>query len=163
LAINKRNEIENFIYSTREKLNGDLAQYVTPSDTELLLQQMQTMEDWLYSGDENVYMKSVLEDKSRVLNELGTKIYKRYHDWERLKESLFKLGRTLNEIVQKSKDATLSVNFNQSDKEEFSKLLNDHTSLYNQIENSINTASKTSEPSHKWEEVDKKTTELDKV
>ena len=163
LAINKRNEIENFIYSTREKLSGDLGTYVSPSDIELLLQLMQTMEDWLYSGDENVYVKSILEDKAKSLNEIGTKIYKRYHDWERLKESLFKLGRTLNELVQKSKDVGQSVNLSQADKEEITKLLNDHSNLFTQTENQINTLPKTSEPPQRYEDVDKKTTELDKV
>lgn len=124
---------------------------------------MQSMEEWLYSGDENVYVKSILEDKAKGLNELGTKIYKRYHDWERLKESLFKLNRSLNEIIQKSKDISQSVNLSQSDKEEIAKLLNDHSNLSNQTENQINTLPKTTEPPQRWEDVEKKTVELDKV
>jgi hypothetical protein len=163
MAINKRNEIENFIYSTREKLNGDLAYYVTSADTELLLQQMQIMEDWLYSGDENVYVKSILEDKAKGLNELGSKIYKRYHDWERLKESLFIFGRSLNELVQKSNDSNQSINLTQSDKDEVSKLLADNTNYYNQSEKQINTPQRFSDAPQKFEDVDKKLAELDKV
>jgi hypothetical protein len=163
MAINKRNEIENFIYTTREKLKGDLGTYVSNADQEILLQLMQTMEDWLYSGDENVYVKSILEERAKSLNELGTNIYKRYHDWERLKESLFKLGRTLNELVQKTNDASKSVNLNQTDKEEITKLLNDQSNLLNQLENQVNTLPKIVDPPQKWEDVDKKTSELDKV
>jgi hypothetical protein len=163
MAINKRNEIENFIYSTREKLKGDLGSYVSAADQELLLQNMQNMEDWLYSGDENVYVKSILEEKGKPLNELGTIIYKRYHDWERLKESLFKLGRSLNEIGQRTNNASLSVNLNQTEKEEITKLLIDHSNLLNQLENQVNTLPKLIDPPQRWEDVEKKTTELDKV
>ena len=163
MAINKRNEIENFVYSTREKLNGDLAYYVNSADSELLLQQMQIMEDWLYSGDENVYVKSILEDKAKGLNELGSKIYKRYHDWERLKESLFIFGRSLNELVKKSNDANQSINLTQTEKDEVSKLLADNTNYCNQSEQQINTPQRFSDAPQKFEDVDKKLTELDKV
>ena len=119
-----------------------MAAYVTGADTELLIQYMQTVEDWLYSGDENVYIKSILEDKASALNELGSKIYKRYHDWERLKESMFILGRSLNELVQKSNDANQSINLTQGEKEEVLKLLADTTSYFNHSENQINTLQK---------------------
>jgi len=124
---------------------------------------MQMMEDWLYSGDENVYVKSILEDKAKILNELGSKIYKRYHDWERLKESLFILARTLNELVQKSNDSNQSINLTQSEKDEVSKLLADHSNFYKHTESQINTLQRFSDAPQKFEDVDKKTAELDKV
>jgi hypothetical protein len=101
MAINKRNEVENFIYSTRSKLESDLGAHITNEEKENLLSLMRGMEDWLYSGDEEVYNKSVLETKGKDLNDLGTKIYKRYHDWTKLAESLDKLESIINLNIKK--------------------------------------------------------------
>lgn len=169
MAINKRNEIENFIYSTRTKLESDLAPFVTSQEKEALLNLMQAMEDWLYSGDEEVYVKSILEEKGKNLSDLGTKIYKRYHDWEKLYESLGKLEQCINlnvnkvnEEFSKLKSGTPTI-LNQSDLDELTNTVSHYNTMLNEGKNQAGTYPKIADPPLKWEDVNKASEELVRV
>jgi hypothetical protein len=163
-AINKRNEIENFIYSTRSKFDGDLASFVTNEEKEILLALMQKMEDWLYSGDENVYVKTILEEQAKELNDLGTKIYKRYHDWGKLGESLNKLEQCVNLNVKKLEENTpQTANLNQTDRDEISNLIVTYNNLLNEGRVQFNKFPKFADPPARFEDVDKASEELVKV
>lgn len=87
-AVNRRNEIENNIYSTRLKMNDELASYISNEEKSALIPLMDEVENWLYSGDELVYDKSALEAKSANLNALTNKLYQRYNDWNMLEAAV---------------------------------------------------------------------------
>jgi hypothetical protein len=162
LAINKRNEIENFIYSTRSRLDGELAPYVLPEEKDKLIVLMNEMEHWLYSGSEDVYLKSVLDEKVKDLNELGNKVYKRYHDWERLSESLNTLQ---NEIINKQGQANDTQNtfLKPEDREEFVKLINHSITLHKEGNAKFESGSRLADPPVAYQEVDKAIDEFSKV
>jgi hypothetical protein len=163
-AINKRNEVENFIYSTRSKLEGEMGSFVTNEEKELLLSLMQKMEDWLYSGDEEVYNKSVLETKGKDLAELGQKIYKRHHDWCRLSESLDKLEGVINLRVKNLQENSPQTSFlTASDKDELSKLIVQYNNLLNEGRTSYTKFPKFGEAPARYEDVDKASEEFVKV
>lgn len=88
IAVNRRNEIENIIYSTRIKMNDELATYISNEEKNALPPLMDEVENWLYSGDELVYNKTVLEAKSGKMNEATNIIYKRYNEWNGLENVL---------------------------------------------------------------------------
>jgi len=164
IVLNKRNEIENFIYSTRSKLEADLAPFVTNEEKELLTQLMQTVEDWLYSGDEAVYDKPTLEAKSKDLNELGTKIYKRYHDWGKLFESLQKLEQCVNLNARKLEENTAQTAcLSQADREELGNIVVSYNSFLNDAKAQYTKFPKFGDAPIRYEDVDKSSEELVKV
>jgi hypothetical protein len=168
LAINKRNEIENFIYSTRSKLDSDLSPFITNEEKQSLINLMNEMETWLYSGDEAIYDKSVLEARGKNLNELGTKVYKRYHDWGRLSESLNNLENSINGNINRlntefEKKKTNSSILTQKDFEELQKIINNYNNLLNESRTQFGTHPKFTDTPIRYEDIDKATEELNKV
>jgi heat shock protein 4 len=164
LAINKRNEIENFIYSTRSKFDGELGAYVTSEEKEVLLALMQKIEDWFYSGDEEVYNKTVLESKSKDVSELGSKIYKRYHDWNKLSESLGKLERVVNLNIKKLEETTTQTSYlTQADRDEIAQIIVQYNNLLNEGKTSYAKFPKFGDAPAKYEDVDKVSEEFVKV
>ena len=57
---------------------------------------MAEMESWFYSDDEAIYNKATIETKSKNLNELVSKVYKRFHDWGKLGEVLINFESIIN-------------------------------------------------------------------
>ena len=163
-AINKRNEVENFIYSTRSKLEGELGANTTNEEKELLLSLMQKMEDWLYSGDEEVYNKSVLEGKGKELAELGQRIYKRNHDWCRLSDSLDKLEGVINLRVKNLQENSPQSSFlTTADKDELSKLIINSNNILNEGRTTFTKFPKFGDAPVRYEDVDKASEEFVKV
>jgi heat shock protein 4 len=169
LAINKRNEIENFIYSTRGKLDSELTGFINEADKATLLKLMQEMEDWLYSGDEEVYLKSRLEERGKALNDLGSALYGRFHGWNKLEESLSKLEQILNLNVNKYNEEYdkvskgLPTNLNKNDVEELSKHIQHYNNYLNEGKASYTKGSRLLDPQLKWQDVDKTSEEFVKV
>ena len=164
MAINKRNEVENFIYSTRSKFDGELGAYVTSEEKEVLLAMMQKVEDWFYSGDEEVYNKTVLESKSKDLSELGSTIYKRYHDWNKLSESLEKLERVVNLNIKKLEEITTQTSYlTQADRDELAQIIVQYNNLLNEGKTSYTKFPKFGDAPAKHQDVDKASEEFVKV
>ena len=163
MAINKRNEIENFIYSTRGRLDGELSNYISQDEKDSLIKLMNEMEQWLYSGSEDVYVKSFLDDKVKGLNELGQKIYKRYHDWDRLSESLKKLEGVVALNEKKVNDTTQNIFLNQADRDELKKLVEQNTALYKEAVAKFEQGSRISDSPIPYDQVEKAADEFVKV
>jgi len=101
IAINKRNEIENSIYTTRIKMHDEMANYISEEEKKALPPLMDEVETWLYSGDELVYDKNILESKCSKLIELTGKLYGRYHNWNNLDETVSYLEKYNLENINK--------------------------------------------------------------
>lgn len=99
----KRNEIEQFIYKTREKLDQDLANFILPNEKPALIEEMNKVEEWLYSDDPLIEDMNVLITKSQNLNDIGQTIYKRYHEWDNVLNAGNQLNILLRNIENKSK------------------------------------------------------------
>ncbi len=100
-AINRRNEIENTLYSTRIKMQDEMANYISEEEKRALSPLMDEVETWLYSGDETVYDKNILESKCSKFIELTGKIYGRYKNWINLEEAIVYLEKYSLENVNK--------------------------------------------------------------
>ena len=86
--INRRNEIENIIYSTRIKMNDELSPFLTEEERTVLPPLMDAVETWFYSGDEAVYNKTELEKNTEKFNEVSGKIYARFNNWRNLDDAV---------------------------------------------------------------------------
>eukprot|EP01039_Chlorochromonas_danica_P008469 gene8469-9335_t len=73
----KRNEVEAYIYSMRDKIDGVLRDYATSSEKEKLTRLLQDAEDWLY-GDGFEAAKSDYITKLGQLQAVGNPIDQRY-------------------------------------------------------------------------------------
>ena len=60
---------------------------------------MDELIEWLYSDDEGLYNKSILERKSKDMKNLGDQIYKRYNDWNALNEKYSKIESIVNDTI----------------------------------------------------------------
>lgn len=166
-AINKRNEIENFIYSTRNKLEHELAGYISNEDKEKLLALMKEMEEWLYSGDEEVYNKNTLEQKGKSLDEAGTKLFKRIGDWEKLNEALQTAESNLQKHLEKlheergklGKDSALS----QAEHDEISKIFENYQVLVAEALSRTQGVPKFMDPLHDPQELNKQIKDYNEV
>ena len=163
LAINKRNEIENFIYSTRGRLDGELVEYVTPEDRENLLNLMNEMEQWLYSGSEDVYVKSILDERVKNLNELGNRIYKRYHDWERLADSLKRLQEKVAQNQTIANDVNQNSFLNQFERDELRTLVQKNIEYLNEGMSKFQQSTRKADAPISYEQVDKLVDEFSNV
>jgi len=101
-AVNRRNEIENTIYSTRIKMQDELASYIREDEKTRLPPLMDEVENWLYSGDEQVYDKNILEAKSSKLMETAGKLYGRFQSWRDLEEAVYQINKFNEENVNKA-------------------------------------------------------------
>lgn len=75
----KRNELESYIYSMRDKIDGVLAPYSTPSEKDSLKKLLNDAEEWLY-GDGYESTKSIYASKINELKVVGNAIENRYNE-----------------------------------------------------------------------------------
>ncbi len=158
---NRRNEIENYIYSTRPKLDNEIAPYITSEEKELLQKYMNEVEDWFYSGDESVYNKQILDEKSKNLNDLGGKIGQRHMSWEKLEEAFNKLEKCINLNIKNlsENDAILL----QNEKDEIAKHIQTFNNNLNEGRVMFGKSPKFMDTPMKFEDVNKASEELVKV
>lgn len=101
-ARSKRNEIEQFIYNTRSKIDTDLKPYLKDSEErESLLNLMTEIEEWLYSNEDQAECKSILDSKSSPLDELGKRIYSRVDSWTEVENAILIFESTLKSLADR--------------------------------------------------------------
>lgn len=98
----KRNEIEQFIYNTRNKLDDHLKPYIHNNEKTTLEKLMNDLENWFYSDDPNVENMKILEEKSNDLNKLGQTVYARLHGWENVNEAINNLNNLIGNIENRT-------------------------------------------------------------
>ena len=124
---------------------------------------MNEMEQWLYSGSEDVYLKSALDEKVKDLNELGNKVYKRYHDWELLSESLNRLHNEVDKKQVQVNDSSQNTFLKPGDREEMTKLIHQNLNLHKEGSAKFEKGSRLADPPLAYQEVDKAIDEFSKV
>jgi len=78
---NRRNELESYIYSMRDKLVGSLKPFSTETERNTLTTQLAENEDWLY-GEGFDGVKSQYVQKLEELRVIGDKLDSRYNESE---------------------------------------------------------------------------------
>lgn len=91
----KRNELESYIYSMRDKLDMSLKDFATPADREKLKKLMDSTEDWLYN-DGFDSTKAEYTKKIDELKGLGNPIENRFADFEDRPAALEALRKQLD-------------------------------------------------------------------
>jgi len=100
-AHDMRNDMEVYIYTTREKLENELAPYVTEQDKQTLLNIMNETKHWFESGHPDITLKSVIDEKNTALTGTGDRVYKRRNDWEQLDMSLNNFKGALDQNIKR--------------------------------------------------------------
>ena len=98
---------------------------------------MTEIENWFYSGDNDIFVKSSIESRSKPLNDLGGKVYKRFYDWGKLSESLAMYENIINTNLQQYNQKYESFvkgtsNLTQNDCDEITKLISTHNTQLNE-------------------------------
>jgi heat shock protein 4 len=76
-TLEKKNELESFVYDWRDKLNGTYKDFTTQEVISHVFEALRQVEDWLY-GDGSDTLKSVYIEKLNSLKEFTDPILKRY-------------------------------------------------------------------------------------
>jgi hypothetical protein len=100
-TINYKNNLEQYIYDTRSKMdvNGQLSGYYVNEEKNELFKKMDELMNWLYSEDEDLYNKEKLEEKSKDMRDIGDQIYKRFNEWKKLDEQYAKIESVINDTI----------------------------------------------------------------
>eukprot|EP00210_Caulerpa_lentillifera_P001316 g1266.t1 len=77
----KKNAVESYVYELRNRLSGDLVEFVSEADKSKILTKLEDTEDWLYEDGEN-QTKSVYVAKLEELRKFGDPIELRFHEFE---------------------------------------------------------------------------------
>jgi len=90
----KKNAVESYIYEMREKLEGELAPFITPEVQELFLGQLTDAENWLYEDGEDA-TKSEYAAKLESLHKVGEPAKLRLRESETLPVAIDNLNQVL--------------------------------------------------------------------
>ncbi len=142
----RKNSIEQYIYSTREKMDSKFKDYILPEEKEQLPKLMNTLYDWLYSEDENIYNLDSLNSKSKDMYKVGDPIYSRYSNWESLEENINLLEKAILEIGEKLKNEKETVNLNKDDFDKLNKLINDAINKGKETKSAFDKGERTKQP-----------------
>ena len=137
-ASSYKNSLEQYIYATKEKLDGKLKGYFIDSERQNLTQFMDKLMEWLYSEDEKLYDMATLKEKSKDMKQIGDEIYKRNELWNELENNFNIYNSTLNEIETQYKNEK-----DKFDKKQFTYVTaEDLQKIEELIKNSIDNAEK---------------------
>jgi len=75
----RHNELETYIYNTRNKLEGSHKDYANETDRNNLLSKLTENQDWLYGEGEDAN-KSAYVERLNALHKLSDKIDERYRE-----------------------------------------------------------------------------------
>lgn len=162
-VVNRRNEIENTIYSTRIKMQDELASYIREDEKTALPPLMDEVETWLYSGDEEVYDKNILDAKSSKLMEIAGKLYSRFYAWRDLEEAVYQMNKHNDQNVNKVNQICESnlKDFIKSD--ELFNLISNSSQQLNELQTQIAKTPRVMDPPTTAEALKKQYDELNQV
>ena len=129
-ASHLKNSLEQYIYATKEKLDGLLKGYYTDKERADLTKYMDELMTWLYSEDEKLYDKPTLEKNSKNMKTLGDEIYKREENWTNLRKNY-----TIFESTATDKKKWVDGEEDKLNKKQFTYLTKEDIDKINQLIN----------------------------
>lgn len=149
----KRNDVEQFIYNTRAKLEGDLSVHITPDERQVLEKEMAIVEEWFYSGDVGIEDMNILSDKVKNLDQIGQVLYRRFNEWNNVLESGKYLENNINQQRQrlnmeyeKFNKKDTSIYLTQPDFEEINSIFDLYKTKLTETSKQLEGAARTSDP-----------------
>lgn len=125
----KRNELETFMYTTRENLSSSLLGFYDEKECENLNSIMSKTEEWLYNNVEETYIKEKIEEWYNLVTIPGNRIYRRKTHWENLDKAMNEANAALNKDIQKFEEHTSL--FINSEADELRKIVQQFNDFYN--------------------------------
>ncbi|KAI8458122.1 heat shock 70kDa protein 4 [Phakopsora pachyrhizi] len=98
----KKNALEEYVYDTRDKLEGVFAPFVTPEVKQKLLSALQQAEDWLYSEEGEDASKSQYVARLSELTSIGDPIKFRQRESEERPKAERQLRETISDFMQRA-------------------------------------------------------------
>uniref|UniRef100_A0A3B3Y8W0 Heat shock protein 4a n=1 Tax=Poecilia mexicana TaxID=48701 RepID=A0A3B3Y8W0_9TELE len=89
-----KNNVEEYVYEMRDKLNGSLEKFVNEADRNAFSLKLEDTETWLYEDGED-QQKQVYIDKLAELKKIGQPIHDRYLEAEERPKAFEELGRQI--------------------------------------------------------------------
>lgn len=166
----KRNEMESYIFSTREAIKHHLAEYIENEEREMLLSLLHEAETWLYSGTDDLEVKDILIKRGDQIYEPGNKVYNREKSWVKLTENLKNLDDCLKQVIDKVdkeyqiKQAGGLTVLDEDDFSQLSKIISSGQEFMNNSTSKIQNVPKFADPNVSYDMVFKYSKEIsDKV
>ncbi len=103
----RKNALETYIYEMRDRLVGDLAQFVHEREKEPFEQKLNEVQDWLYTEEGEEATKSTYVAKQLELEKIGGAIVHRFRENDARPRAAQALRSSVEQFVQfvKSADA----------------------------------------------------------
>ncbi|KAG0142877.1 hypothetical protein CROQUDRAFT_135313 [Cronartium quercuum f. sp. fusiforme G11] len=98
----RKNALEEYVYDTRDKLEGVYAPYVQPTVKESLLKALQAAEDWLYTEEGADASKSQYVARLKELTDIGDPIKFRMRESEERPRAERALREVIIDYMQRS-------------------------------------------------------------
>ena len=98
----RKNALEEYVYDTREKLDGAWSGYVNEADKEKLKAKLTDAEDWLYSEEGEDANKSAYVKKLDELKVLGDPIQLRHREADARGSAIATLRETLTGFLERA-------------------------------------------------------------
>ncbi|XP_007562090.1 heat shock 70 kDa protein 4a [Poecilia formosa] len=89
-----KNNVEEYVYEMRDKLNGSLEKFVNEADRNAFSLKLEDTETWLYEDGED-QQKQVYIDKLAELKKIGQPIHDKYLEAEERPKAFEELGRQI--------------------------------------------------------------------
>jgi len=98
-TLEKKNNVESYVYNMRNKLGSDFMEFTTESERERFTNLLNAAEEWLYNDGENE-TKSVYVSKLESLEALGNPIVHRKREFEMRPEVAAGLEQTILHFLE---------------------------------------------------------------
>ena len=162
-TLEKKNELESFIYDTRVHLNSYLAEYSTPDSTNKLLEYMKTVEEWLYDEGSDTLKDQYVTRLTALRSEVKP-IQNRYLVYTELPNVL----KNLDDAIKYSNDMFSTIDEKYShitptDRQAFLNQATESKKLHQDINLSLYGKNKFEDPGVNLEDVAKKAVQLREV
>jgi len=160
-AFDKRNDMETYIYTTKEKLEDVLAPYIDGKDREALMQVMNEIKQWFESEAPEITVKSHIDEKYTALSTHGDRVYKRRTDWENLEQSLPNLEGAINQQIKRVEEefnklqANQACNLTKENVEECKKAIEEFNEIHSNSLSKLTKTSKFIDPPVSWEAINR--------
>jgi len=149
----RKNQLEAYIYDSRNKLNDAYAKYVHPATKTTFLAELEKGEQWLY-GEGAKTTKEAYEHKLNDLKFFGGPIEKRFKEYENLPEVISNFQKTLGtyETIVTSNDDKYS-HLSSEDRKPVLESIANNRNWLNGIAEGIKKANRAEEPPARCQEI----------
>jgi len=155
----KRNELETFMYTTKENLSSSLQGFYDEKESENLNTIMLKAEEWLYNNVEETYIKEKIEEWYNLVTVPGNRIYRRKTHWENLDKAMNEAKTALDKDIQKFGEHTSL--FIKTEADELQKIVQQFNDFYNNALPLVIKSPKFVDPPVDYVSVERQTREFD--